>query len=170
MPDSEFLGQALFFFSKSGIVNSMNGIQNKILFFVAAAVFIGSLLFAYHRFYKARNFTIVAHASCEPTEENCFVWTCDPAIETCSENPEENTEYYKIIQKSAANIAICAPGSTCEEEVTCEPGEKDCKETLCSEEYLVASGEEAECSHEINPEGKNTQGKVVDNNQDEETE
>jgi hypothetical protein len=62
VPDLEILSQALFFFSKSGIVYSMNGMQNKILFFVVAAALIGSLLFAYHRFYKTQNnFLLLAH-------------------------------------------------------------------------------------------------------------
>lgn len=113
---------------------------------------------------------VVAHTSCEPTEESCFVWKCDPATETCSENPTENIEYYKIIHKSAANITVCAPGGTCGEELVCEPGEKNCQETLCSEEYLAASGENAECSHEIVPAEENTQEKGMGSNQSEEAE
>jgi hypothetical protein len=149
----------------------MNGMQNKILFFVVAAALIGSLLFAYHRFYKTRNYMVVAHVSCEPTEESCFVWTCDSATETCSEDPTENTEYYKIIQKLAANVAVCAPGgASCEEELTCEPGEKNCKEILCSEAYLAANDEEAECSHGVVPAKNDPQLQGTNSNQIEEAE
>lgn len=121
-------------------------IKNTLFVILIGGAILWNVGYAYNRFYIEKDFTISQHISCDPEVENCFVWQCDPAYEECSENPEENVDYYKIIDKSAANIENCSNIDECEEP-TCEADEADCTISLCSPE--AAELEEAVCSDDM---------------------
>lgn len=128
--------------------------QNIVIIVLVSICVIWSVWHSYTRFYVEKDFLILQHVSCDPETENCFVWQCDPAAEECTGNPEEDTEYYKILEKKAANIPECSIEEECEESF-CEIGETDCIESLCTPE--AAELEEAVCSSDLE-ESETTEG------------
>lgn len=109
--------------------------KSKILLLVFIILIIASVVVTYYKIMVKRDYQILAQISCDPAAESCFTHECDSEYEECSENPEENISYYKLINKNAANISICDSnkGEECAE-LTCEEGEPNCEITLCSEE------------------------------------
>jgi hypothetical protein len=71
------------------------------------------------------------------------VWRCDPETEgECTGNPEEDIFYYKIAHRNVQNI-FCNEEDECD--FTCEEGEQDCGEVMCSE----TNEEGVECYTEL---------------------
>jgi hypothetical protein len=95
-----------------------------------------------------KDYIISAQTDCDPTLENCFIWNCDSESqvegEACTGDPEEDTWYYKIIKRKAANIPLCDPNDENCEALICPENEADCEEVLCSAE-TATEGEE--CSN-----------------------
>lgn len=118
--------------------------KSKILFTILALMAAVSVGATYYKIMIQRDYQIVAQISCDPAAESCFTHTCDPEYEECSDIPEENISYYKLINKNAANITICdsSKGEECAE-LACEAGEQNCEITLCSEE----TAEDDPCSN-----------------------
>lgn len=114
----------------------------KILLIVFSLLIIGSAAITYYRIMIKRDYIISAEANCDPTAEKCFVYVCDPTAEECAGNPEEDTSYYKIIKKRAANIPLCDPKQEDCQALQCGEGEKDCEEILCEDE----NEDEIECN------------------------
>lgn len=109
--------------------------KSKILFTILALMIAVSASVTYYKIMIQRDYQIVAQISCDPATESCFTHTCDPEYEECSDVPEENISYYKLINKNAANISICDSGKGEEcAELKCEEDEANCEITLCSEE------------------------------------
>lgn len=123
--------------------------ENKMLLILLSIFVIAVFAYTYNRFYIQKDYIVEQHVSCDPETENCFVWQCDPAVEECSENEEENVDYYKLIEKHAASIPECS-GEDCEE-LTCEVGEEDCVITLCTPADAELEG--VECSNDLMEEG-----------------
>lgn len=118
--------------------------KSKILFTILALMIAVSAGATYYKIMIKRDYQIEAKISCDPATESCFTHTCDPENEECSDNPEENISYYKLINKNAANITICDSGKGEEcAELKCEEGEANCEITLCSEE----TAEDDPCSN-----------------------
>lgn len=123
----------------------------EILFFIIFFVLlIGSVVVTYYKIVVKNNYLIEAQTDCDPTVENCFIWSCDPEStedgEACTGDAEVDTWYYKIVTKNAANIPLCNPDEdeNCEP-LVCEPDEKDCVETFCDDENKLKQG--VECSN-----------------------
>lgn len=121
---------------------------SKILGFGLFVFFVLSLLFSFYKFYVVRDYMVYGHAECDPTVSVCFVYECDPESEECSENPEENVEYYTLIEKNASQIPVCDPHEEDCAPLSCADGEEDCVITFCSDEAL-AGEEGAYCSDPI---------------------
>ena len=106
----------------------------NILFFVIFGLLIfGSVAFTYYRIVIKRDYLISAEADCDPTIEKCFVYVCDPSAEECVGNPEEDTSYYKVMERKAFNVPLCDPNDENCEALICSEGEKDCSFELCQE-------------------------------------
>ncbi len=117
-----------------------NSIANKTLLVVFLVLIALSIIATYYRIVFRRDYAIATQVSCDPEKEACFVSACNPEAEACTGNPEEDTWYYKIINKNARNISTCDSSNEVCGEVTCEPGEKNCEEILC-DETIAGEGE-----------------------------
>lgn len=105
--------------------------KSKILIWVFIGLILGVVGFTYYRIMIKKDYLVQAELNCDPYTETCFVYNCDPEAEECTGDPEEDTWYYKTIEKRAYNIPDCDPNSDENCIISCEPGEEDCAETLC---------------------------------------
>lgn len=116
-------------------------IGERIFYIVLGLLIAVSIGATYYRIVILKDYQIVAQVSCDPTQERCFVYECDPEIDgECSEIPEENISYYKNISKKAANIYACENTSEklgCGEELSCTAWEFDCSYTYCDPSQLL---------------------------------
>ncbi len=111
--------------------------KSKILIVVIILLIVGSVVATYWRVIVKKDYIISAQTDCDPLNENCFVWNCDPAVDgegVCTGDPEEDTWYYKIINRKAANIPLCDPNDESCEALICPPGETNCEEIFCTED------------------------------------
>lgn len=113
--------------------------ENLLISIIVIGALVWAIWQSYNRFYVQRDYLISEHVSCDPEAENCFVVECDPETEECTGNPEEDTEYYKIIEKSAASVTDCVNPADCPE-LSCEPKEVNCAIILCSQEEAESEG------------------------------
>jgi hypothetical protein len=111
--------------------------QSKIFFLALFLLIALSVGVSYYRFFVAKDYIIEAEAECDPAAEACFVYVCDPQAEECSGDPEEDTSYYKVVHRKAANIPLCDPSAESCDALVCQPDEKDCEETLCDPNDLA---------------------------------
>lgn len=118
--------------------------KSKLLLWLMFFLLVSSVAATYWRTMIKRNYLVTAQIGCDPETEVCFISVCDSETEECSDNPKEDTLYYKLITKNASRIPECDPAGEGCLEVKCEAGELDCEETLCNPESL---GEEEECSN-----------------------
>jgi hypothetical protein len=121
--------------------------KNKIFFLVMTLLIIGAVGVTYWRIMIEKDYVIEAEIDCEPTEEACFIWECDPEgtedWEMCTGDPDEDIWYYKLVRRNAGNIPLCDPEEDEEcDPYTCEEGEADCEEILCEED----NEDEIECN------------------------
>ena len=124
--------------------------KTKIFWIILALLLIGSVAFTYYRIIIKRDYMVFSQIDCDPYEERCFIWECDPDSteegEACTGDPEMNIWYYKLVNRKANEIQLCDPNvdENCDP-WTCESDEEDCGETLCDEE--TKAEQEAECSN-----------------------
>ncbi len=111
--------------------------KSKILLAVLSLLIVGSVGTAYYRYMVVRDYAVEMQTDCDPMSETCFIYVCDPEVEECSGNPEEDTWYYKMFRRNAANIPICDPSEEGCEAYVCAEGERDCEEILCDETTLA---------------------------------
>lgn len=130
-------------------IEAKTSLKNKIFYSVFVLLLIGSVIATFVRIVIMKDYIIVAESSCDPATEKCFVWECNTKIDgECSDNPEENIWYYKIVNKKAYEIVKCEATEEklgCNEELSCTEGEVSCSYEYCDEENL---GEEIRCSKE----------------------
>ncbi|MDD3437365.1 MAG: hypothetical protein PHC64_09475 [Candidatus Gastranaerophilales bacterium] len=115
-----------------------------LMFFVfLVALFISAVTISYYKYFIVKDFLVQAETECDPTEERCFIWVCDPAEEDCTGDPEEDTWYYKYIMKKAYLLPDCdifydedCPSPVCNEF-------EDCEEIFCEDD----NEEEIECTN-----------------------
>lgn len=100
-----------------------------IVFFLIVYAVVGM---GYYRFFVLRDYDITGHTDCNPETEECFISSCDPALDKeCPEDPAEQTSYYKLIRIKANLLPFCTPGEDGCPALACRPGE-DCQEILCN--------------------------------------
>ncbi|OGI22497.1 MAG: hypothetical protein A2808_03285 [Candidatus Moranbacteria bacterium RIFCSPHIGHO2_01_FULL_55_24] len=117
------------------------------IFLLLIIIFAVSVFYAFLKFFVFRDYMIYAQTECDPSLESCFIYTCDPATEECTGDPEEDTWYYNLITKNAQNIAVCDPSAEECEELSCAPGEIGCEVAFCDEELAAEQGEGVTCSN-----------------------
>jgi hypothetical protein len=110
--------------------------KSSILLIIFFLVLAGSVGATYYRVAIARDYAIIGQIDCDPTTEKCFIYECDPETEECTGDPEEDTWYYKKINRKAFNIPLCDPNDENCEALVCLEGEEDCEEILCREQTM----------------------------------
>ncbi len=121
-----------------------------LVFFLSAIAL--SVGLAFFRFIVLSDYTIRSQVDCDPYTEACFIYQCDPAAEVCSENPEENISFYKLLDRNARNIPRCNPSSEGCEALACPENEKGCTVKLCD---IVAAEEGVLCNDPVDYSSKN---------------
>jgi hypothetical protein len=111
--------------------------KSKILLVALLLLIVGSVGTAYYRYMVVRDYVVEMQTDCDPMSEACFIYVCDPEVEECSGNPEEDTWYYKMFRRNAANIPICDPSEEGCEAYVCAEEEQDCEVILCDETTLA---------------------------------
>lgn len=117
--------------------------KSKILLWVFAVILIGVVAATYLRIMVWRDYIVEAQVDCDPYEEECFVWECDPQSdvegEACTGDPEADVWYFKVARRNASRIPLCDPNTdeNCQP-MLCEADEIDCEEMLCTEDQLEA--------------------------------
>ncbi len=86
------------------------------------------------------DYPIFAETYCDPKNEQCFVGYCDPEYEECT-GIEEDTFYYKKIERLANYTPLCDPENESCTASTCGMNEIKCVQTFCDLE-----DEESKCS------------------------
>ena len=115
--------------------------KSQILTIVLALLIVGSVVATYYRIFVRHDYQILMEVSYDPTTESCFVYQCDAETEECTGDPEEDTWYYKLLEKSASMMPVCdAEVEECPEPM-CAEGEMNCSITYCD----LEAGEE--CSN-----------------------
>ncbi|MBA4318329.1 MAG: hypothetical protein C0412_08005 [Flavobacterium sp.] len=117
--------------------------KSKIFFIVFFAIVFLTIGISFYKFYILKDYYITAEADCDPEKEKCFIYECDPAVDTeCPENADERLSYYKLIEKKAYSIPLCDASDPNCLPLSCQAGE-DCQEIFCDE---TAKIEEIECN------------------------
>ncbi|NTW27127.1 MAG: hypothetical protein HGA36_02285 [Candidatus Moranbacteria bacterium] len=112
--------------------------KSKILLWVIALLIVGSVGATYWRIMIKKDYIIESQIDCDPYENKCFVWECDPESsvegEACTGDPESDIWYFQVAKRNAANISLCDPETdeNCDP-WTCAEDEKDCSEIFCDE-------------------------------------
>lgn len=113
----------------------------RVFSFVLALMVIGSVAMAYYRFFVARDYVIQAETGCDPYKEACFVYVCDPSMESgCTGDITEDTSYYKLVNRMANNMPSCDVDDAACTVLTCLPHETYCFYTLCDSTTIEEGG------------------------------
>lgn len=94
----------------------------------------------YYRYMVKKDYIVQAQTDCDPYSEACFVWNCDPDSteegEMCTGNPDEDTWYFKVINKNASQIASCDANDENCDALVCAQNEPDCEFVFCNPENM----------------------------------
>lgn len=124
--------------------------KNKIFFAVFFTLIAAVVIITFMKYFVARDYYIQAEADCDPYEEKCFIWECDPDAtdesEKCTGDPEKDIWYYKKVKKIASQIPLCDPNNEDCNALACGEG-LDCEETLCDK--ATSEEEGAECNDPV---------------------
>jgi hypothetical protein len=116
---------------------------------IVLLLLISGTVLSYYRFFVQHNFPITAQVDCDPEQEACFMYVCNPDVaeEECSGNPEEDTYYYKIVQQDASSVSSCDPlESDCDSVFVCDANDSSCSVTYCTDEILAEMESGDTCS------------------------
>lgn len=105
--------------------------KTKLIFSGFILAILALSIFCYQKYVINNDYSVYAEALCDPSVEICFVYVCDPEIEECTGNPEEDTSYYKEVVRMANRFPNCDPNSDECLIAQCAEGEIDCRVTLC---------------------------------------
>lgn len=115
--------------------------RTKIVF----AIFLLSILlltfFVYKKYFLDKDYSVYAEVPCDPVTEVCFVYHCDTEVEECTGVIEEDTSYYKKIERSAESFPLCDPNEEGCVVSVCAENDSKCTVTFCD-----PSDSESECS------------------------
>lgn len=115
--------------------------KTKILFaiFLLLMLFLG--FFTYEKYFLNKEYLISAKIPCNPLEEVCFISHCDAEANECTGIPEEDTVYYKKIEKPASDYPFCNPNTESCLIENCDVNDSNCVMTFCD-----VDNPELECS------------------------
>jgi hypothetical protein len=88
-----------------------------------------SILFTFGRYVIFRDYLIQLGVHCDPSEESCFVQSCDEG--ECLSDNEAGVWYYKLLTKKAYTLPDCNKEEALCRSLSCKEGEKNCTETEC---------------------------------------
>jgi hypothetical protein len=97
----------------------------KVLFAVIIVMTIAVIFNSFYKFYFQKDYEFIVEAPCDPTEQICFIRSCDD--EEC---PPNQLEHYRIFALNAADFEQCSNDSCLSE---CTVGVIECEEILCGE-------------------------------------
>lgn len=106
----------------------------KMLLKFVPVLIIGIIAGTFYRYVVLQDYVVEGFADCSPMEESCFTYYCDPTIEECSTDPEENVTYYKIVQRIANKIPMCNPADEDCNALECSQGENGCHVIYCADD------------------------------------
>jgi hypothetical protein len=107
--------------------------SSKILLALAIILLAVSISASYYRYVVLHDYIIKVEIDCDPSTENCFIYTCDSEEEECTGNPEEDTWYYKNFYRNAKYLPDCDPYNSNEcAAFECGENELGCYEEVCS--------------------------------------
>lgn len=113
----------------------------KMLFVIFLLSVLSLAFFAYEKYILNKDYLISAEIPCDQLRETCFVYHCDPETEQCSGISEEDTSYYKKIEKLASTYPSCDTNKENCLVSDCGVGDSDCVMTPCD-----VNDAESECS------------------------
>jgi hypothetical protein len=120
--------------------NSMDN-RTKMIF----AIFLLSVLlvtfFVYKKYFLDKNYPVYAEVPCDPVVDVCFVYRCDSETEECTGVVEDDTSYYKKVERSAESFPLCDPNDEACAVTVCDHDDIDCAVTFCD-----PADTEVECS------------------------
>jgi len=120
--------------------------KTKIFWLVMIVLILASVASAFYRYIIKKDYNIQAQVDCDPSQEACFVWECDPENseegEACTGDPEADYWTYKIINKNASRIVSCDQDDEDCEALFCGENEPDCGFVFCNEENKEEYGSE----------------------------
>lgn len=112
--------------------------KSRVLLWVFALLIVASVGVTFWRIMIKKDYVIEAQVDCDPYENECFVWECDPAStvegEACTGDAESDTWYFNVVRRNASKIPLCDPETdeSCDP-WTCGENEKDCEAVFCDE-------------------------------------
>lgn len=107
--------------------------KNKIFFWIFFTLIAVVVTVTFSKYFILKDYYIQAQADCDPAVSACFVSTCDPTTDsTCSQDPAQQTSYYKLVTKKAYDIPLCDPNDEKCQALECLSGQ-DCKVEFCAE-------------------------------------
>lgn len=120
---------------------------SRVLTIVFVLAVLSSVGATYYRYMVQKDFLVKYETPCDPSQGTCFVYECDPEIEECTGNLEEDTTYYSLMYRKAFNIPACDAGveGDCDSAYICPLEEAECSVVTCDEETSL--GEETTCSN-----------------------
>lgn len=125
--------------------------KTKIFWWTMGVLILASFGATFYRYMIKKDYIVQAQVDCDPYSEACFVWNCDPGSdeegEVCTGDPEEDTWYFKVINKNASYISSCDASDENCEVLVCAQNEPDCEFVFCTLENM----EENYASACINP-------------------
>lgn len=126
--------------------------KTKIFWWVMGILIFLSFGLTFYRYMIKKDYLVQSQVDCDPYLETCFTWQCDPEStvegEMCTNDPEADVWYYKIIVKNASRVELCDANDENCQALACEKDEPDCEFVFCNEENKVEFGSET-CTNPI---------------------
>lgn len=119
--------------------------KSRILLLLFSAMIVVSISVSLYRFFILRDYTIQSQVPCDPYEESCFVYVCDPSAEECTGDPVVDTSYYKLLNRNAGNVPTCDPNEAGCNPLFCPDNEEECTITTCTTSLAEENG--TECTY-----------------------
>lgn len=111
------------------------------LFFLGLLVVLGlSVGVTYVRYVTLEDYFVLLKKECDPAMESCFLYVCDPEAEECSEDPEENANFFSERKIKARYIESCREFADVSKIISCLD-EKEDETIFCDPENIGDLGE-----------------------------
>jgi len=91
-----------------------------------------SLSLTFYRTFVSQNYALYYSDDCNPDEESCFIYYCNPYWEECTGNPEDDVWYYKIYERSTQKATPCESLRGECSDFVCSEGEEGCSVIYCN--------------------------------------
>jgi len=111
--------------------------KSKILLIVFVLILAGAVSATFVKYVIFQDYVVEISIDCDPMEESCFRYECDPEWEECTGDPQEDVSFYKLLTRKAYNMPECDPESPDCLWDQCPPNEKYCEIADCVPEELT---------------------------------